>query len=336
MLYIDKAYIQRLSPQLEGFTQKKQNLYNCRCPICGDSQKQKYKMRGFIYEKKGKFRYMCHNCGASMGFAALMKQLNVSLYQEYVMEKWKHGKNTDAPEKLDKEVEYKFDFTPKFNTKCTFEYGQRVSELPETHPSKIYCVGRRLPKLDVLYHTPDFKMVVDKVSKGHKIPRNEKRIVIPFFNEKCELIALQGRSLDPNNSMRYITIKVKDVPKIYGLDRVDPTKTTFVTEGPLDSLFLDNAVAMAGSDIDKSFFKDFYNVVFIYDNEPRNKEIVKKIESAIDTGFSVFVWPEKIKEKDINDVIMSGIGSLELQSIISRNTHKSLEARLKLASWKRC
>lgn len=336
MLYIDKAYIQRLSPQLEGFTEKKQNLYNCRCPLCGDSQKKSYKMRGFIYEKKGKFRYMCHNCGAGMGLSALLKQLNISLYEEYIMEKWKHGKNTDVPEKLEKEVAHKFDFTPKFKKKCQFEYGERISELHETHPSRIYCVGRQLPKLDILYHTPDFKMVVDKVSQGHNIPRNEKRIVIPFFDEKCELIALQGRSLDPNNSMRYITIKVKDVPKIYGLDRVDPTETTYITEGPLDSLFLDNAVAMAGSDIDKTFFDDFSNVVFIYDNEPRNKEIVKKIESAIDYGFSVFLWPEKIKEKDINDVIMSGIDSSELQSIISRNTHKSLEARLKLASWKRC
>ena len=336
MLYIDKAYIQRLSPQLEGFTEKKQNLYNCRCPLCGDSQKKSYKMRGFIYEKKGKFRYMCHNCGAGMGLSALLKQLNVSLYEEYIMEKWKHGKNTDVPEKLEKEVAHKFDFTPKFKKKCQFEYGERISELHETHPSRIYCVGRQLPKLDVLYHTPDFKMVVDKVSQGHNIPRNEKRIVIPFFNEKGELIALQGRSLDPNNSMRYITIKVKDVPKIYGLDRVDPTETTYITEGPLGSIFLDNAVAMAGSDIDKTFFDDFSNVVFIYDNEPRNKEIVKKIESAIDYGFSVFLWPEKIKEKDINDVIMSGIDSSELQSIISRNTHKSLEARLKLASWKRC
>jgi hypothetical protein len=177
---------------------------------------------------------------------------------------------------------------------------------------------------------------VDKVSKGHNIPKNEKRIVIPFFNEKCELIALQGRSLDPKNSLRYITIKVKDVPKVYGLDRIDPEKTVYITEGPFDSLFLDNSLAMAGSDVDKSYFSSFSDIVFIYDNEPRNREIVKKIENTIDAGFSVFLWPEKIKEKDINDVILSGIDTLELQSIISKNTHKSLEAKLKLASWKRC
>ena len=336
MLYIDKAFIQRLSPQLEGFVQKKNNLYNFRCPICGDSQKKTYKMRGFIYEKKNNFRYMCHNCGASMSFANFMKEQNVSLYEEYVMEKYKQGRHNAGAENLEKEVKYEFDFKPKFSTKCDFEYGERISELHHTHPSRIYCEKRKLPKLDVLYHTPDFKFVVDKVSRGHRIPENEKRIVIPFFNEKCELIALQGRSMDPRNSMRYITIKVKDVPKVYGLDRVDPKKTTYVTEGPLDSLFLENCLAMAGSDVDKSFFKPFSDVVFIYDNEPRNREIVKKVERTIDDGYSVFIWPKNIKEKDINDVIMSGMDSLELQSIISINTHKSLEAKLKLMSWKRC
>lgn len=336
MLYIDRAYIQRLSPQLEGFVQKKNNLYNCRCPLCGDSQKKTYKMRGFIYEKKNNFRYMCHNCGASMSFANFLKNQNVSLYEEYVMEKWKEGKTNAGSHNHEKEIKYDFDFKPKFSTKCQFDYGERLTDLHTSHPARHYCDNRKLPKLDVLYYTPDFKFVVDKVSKGHNIPKNEKRIVIPFFNEKCELIALQGRSLDPKNSLRYITIKVKDVPKVYGLDRIDPEKTVYITEGPFDSLFLDNSLAMAGSDVDKSYFSSFSDIVFIYDNEPRNREIVKKIENTIDAGFSVFLWPEKIKEKDINDVILSGIDTLELQSIISKNTHKSLEAKLKLASWKRC
>jgi len=340
MIYIDRAYIQRLSPQLEGFVQKKNNLYNFRCPICGDSQKKTYKMRGFIYEKKNSFRYMCHNCGASMSFANFIKEQNHSLYEEYVMEKWKEGQNKSGPtqnlQNTEKDVKYDFDFKPKFSTKCVFEYGEKISDLHPTHPSRMYCEKRKLPKLDVLYHTPDFKFVVDKVAKGYNIPKNEKRIVIPFFNEKCELIALQGRSMDPKNPMRYITIKVKDVPKVYGLDRIDPAKTTYVTEGPFDSLFLDNCLAMAGSDVDKKYFKSFSDIVFIYDNEPRNREIVKKMERTIDSGFSIFIWPKNIKEKDINDVILSGMDTLELQSLISINTYKDLQAKLTFSAWKKC
>jgi len=335
MLYIDRSFIQRLSSQLEGFTQKKTNLYNCRCPLCGDSQKKTYKMRGFLYEKKNNFRYMCHNCGAGMSLGNFIKEVNVSLYQEYVMEKWKQGKSAPAGIK-EKDVPIKFDFAPKFSSKCSFDYGEKITDLSESHPARVYCEGRKLPMMDLLYYTDDFKSVVDKLKVTNNIPQKEKRIVIPFFDEKCDLIALQGRSLDPKSHMRYITIKVKDVPKIFGLDRVDPTKTVYVVEGPIDSLFVDNALAMAGSDIDKSYFKDFSDVVFVYDNEPRNKEIVKKIEQAIDNNFSVVIWPEKVRQKDINDMILSGIDITELQGILSKSTSKDLEAKLKIASWKRC
>ena len=160
--------------------------------------------------------------------------------------------------------------------------------------------------------------------------------IIIDHNEKCELIALQGRSLNPNSSMRYITIKIKEVPKIYGLERVDPEKTVYIVEGPLDSLFVENTLAMAGSDIDKSYFSDFSDVVFILDNEPRNQQIADKLLNIINDGFKVVLWPEKIKEKDINDIILSGIDTLELMDIISKNTVDDLEAKLRYSQWKKC
>ena len=337
MLYIDRTFIQRLSPQLEGFTKKRDTLYNFRCPICGDSKKKTYKMRGFLYEKKNNFRYMCHNCGASMGLGQFMKEVNPSLYEEYAIEKWKDGQSGKTKGNFEKDVDYKFDFTPTFKSKCSFDYGEKVSDLHQSHPAKKYCDQRNLPKQELLYYTDDFKSVVDKVSKeGYNLQKFDKRIVIPFFNEKCELIALQGRSLNPNSSMRYITIKIKEVPKIYGLERVDPEKPVYIVEGPLDSLFVDNSLAMAGSDIDKSYFSDFSDVVFILDNEPRNKQIVDKLSKIINDGFKVVIWPEKIKEKDINDIILSGIDTLELMDIISKNTVDDLEAKLRYSQWKKC
>ena len=121
MLYIDRTFIQRLSPQLEGFTKKRDTLYNFRCPICGDSKKKTYKMRGFFYEKKNNFRYMCHNCGASMGLAQFMKEVNPSLYEEYAIEKWKDGQSGKTKGNFEKDVDYKFDFTPTFKSKCSFD-----------------------------------------------------------------------------------------------------------------------------------------------------------------------------------------------------------------------
>lgn len=169
---------------------------------------------------------------------------------------------------------------------------------------------------------------------GYNLEENDSRIVIPFFDENKNLIYLQGRSLG-NNSLRYITIKINDGQKVYGLDRIDPSKTVYVTEGPIDSLFLDNAVAMVG-DIDLNYFNKYDDVVFIYDNEPRNLDIVNKMSKIISSKFGLVIWPNKLKEKDINDMILTGYDNLELQDIISKNTTYGLETKLKLATWRRC
>jgi hypothetical protein len=72
--------------------------------------------------------------------------------------------------------------------------------------------------------------------------------------------------------------------------------------------------------------------VWIYDNEPRNAEIHSRISKVIDRGERVVIWPSTIKEKDINDMILSG---LDVQSVIELNTYSGLEAKLKFTTWKK-
>jgi hypothetical protein len=74
------------------------------------------------------------------------------------------------------------------------------------------------------------------------------------------------------------------------------------------------------------------NPVWIYDNEPRNIEIVRRIGNTIDSGDSIVIWPESIDDKDINDMVMSG---LDVQSVIESNTYSGLEAKLKFNTWKK-
>ena len=335
MQHIDKIYISRLGAKLERFTEKRSNLFNCKCPLCGDSKKKSYKARGFIYIRKSNFNYMCHNCGASMSLSAFMKQIDPELHKEYVLEKWKSGqtgsrKNIATPE-------FKFD-APTFTKSkvCDFNLGTKVVDLPDNHPAKIYCIERKIPKLDLLYYTNKFKSLVSELTDGYDNLIEEERLVIPFFDSDCSVFALQGRALK-QSGMRYITIKIdEEKTKIYGLERLDPTKTSYVVEGPLDSLFLENSVAMAGADVDLQYFSEWKDVVFILDNEPRNKQIVDKYVKLIDAGFKVTVWPEKVKEKDLNDIILSGIDTSELKQIISKNTTYGLQAKLRVNNWKRC
>jgi DNA replicative helicase MCM subunit Mcm2 (Cdc46/Mcm family) len=136
--------------------------------------------------------------------------------------------------------------------------------------------------------------------------------------------------------MRYITIKViKDAPKIFGLDRVDINKRVYVVEGPIDSLFLYNAIAVAGSNLDSEYLK-FNDSIFIMDNERRNKEIIKKMEKIIEEGRTICIWPESVEEKDLNDMILAGYTPKEIQGIIDKNSHKGLDAEISLGEWRKC
>ena len=123
----------------------------------------------------------------------------------------------------------------------------------------------------------------------------------------------------------------EDAPKIYGLNTIDKNETVFITEGPFDSTFIRNAIAMCGADADVDRW-GISNPVWIYDNEPRNREILSRIERTINSGAKVVIWPDNIDDKDINDMVMSG---LNVQSVIESNIYSGLEAKLKFTTWKK-
>ena len=144
------------------------------------------------------------------------------------------------------------------------------------------------------------------------------------------VFGFQGRSLSPDG-LRYITVLLQeDQPKIFGLDKLDYEKTTYITEGPFDSMFLSNAIAMAGADV--SLPVGIHNCVFVYDNEPRNKQSIDRIARHISDGDSVVIWPSTIKEKDINDMILA---EHSVQEIVSSCTYSGLTATLKLNDWRK-
>ena len=321
MNHVDSKFINLLSPKLQKFKRVKSNLYNFRCPICGDSQKNKSKTRGYLYSVKADVNFKCHNCGASMTFSNFLKHIDPAVHKQYVFERFKEGK-TGRSTVVE---EPKFDFkSPKFKKKLNLP---TASENPRAEG---YLTARKLDP-SKFYYAENFKAFVNKLKPTFdSVENDEERIVIPLYYQK-QLIGLQGRSLGPSK-VKYITMMIdEDAPKIYGLDNIRTDAPVYVTEGPFDSTFIRNSIAMCGADADVAKW-GVRNPVFIYDNEPRNREILNRIGKAIDSGKSVVIWPSGIPDKDINDMVMSG---LDVQSVIESNTYSGLEAKLKFTTWKK-
>lgn len=333
-VFIDRTFLLRMSPKLGKFTQKKPDLYNFRCPICGDSQKNKSKARGFVYRKNNDYFYMCYNCGVSTTFFNFLKQVDTSLVKEYQLERYKEGSQNGNYTK------------PTFEaakTKPTFQKSlgiPSIDSLPSEHYAKTYVNSRKIPKElhKILYFAEDFKNFVESMQvEKDGLHEKDPRLVIPFYDADKNLIALQGRALG-ESKMRYITVKIADdTQKVFGLDRIDQDKTIYVTEGPIDSLFLDNAVATADSNLQSiSNIIDKKKVVLVFDNEPRNKDICKQIEKAIDDHYKVVIWPYMMKDyKDINEMILGNFLPDEIQDIIDNNTFVNLRAKMEFINWKK-
>jgi len=321
MDFIDVKYINLLSSRLSKFKRVKADLYNCRCPICGDSQKSKSKARGYFYSVKNNTNFKCHNCGVNISFNNFLKKIDPVIYKQYTFEKFKDN-HTGRNFVID-EPTFVFE-KPVFKTKIVLplcsevEIGRSYLEARKINPKKFYFAEK-------------FKEFANSLkSTFTNTNYEESRIIIPLYYKK-NLVGIQGRALNAN-SIKYITVMLDDdAPKIYGLDEINKEETVYVTEGPFDSTFIPNAIAMCGADADLDKW-GIGNRVWIYDNEPRNSEIVSRYASAIARGERIVIWPSDIKEKDLNDMILSG---RNVKSIVESNIYSGLEAKLKFTTWKK-
>lgn len=330
MNFIDIKYINFISSQLQLFSKKKSDLYNFRCPYCGDSQKYKNKARGYLFKKKNDMVFKCHNCGVGRTFTNFLKDQNSMLHDQYIMERYKEGLTGKGSQTANPDFNFQ---EPKFfrDRENSIEL-KKISELNTTHPAREYLENRKIKNLETFYYCPKFKEWTNsRVKVFDTLRKDSPRIIIPLKDTEGKLFGYQGRSLSPKAKIRYITIMLDESkPKVFGLDSIKTDEVVYVTEGPFDSTFIRNSIAMCGSDVDLSSFN--YQFVFVFDNEPRNKEIVSKIAKTIEQGYPVVIFPKNIVEKDINDMVMAGH---DVQSMVESNTYHGLEAKLKLSEWKK-
>ena len=326
--YIDVKYVNIISPFLQQFKKKGDFLWNFRCPYCGDSQKSRTKARGFVYRKKNDLFYKCHNCGVGTTLGKLIEHLDSKSYKDYIMERYKSGVKT-----VNKEPEFKFD-EPVFRSKDVCSTLNSLEELQDDHPARKIIDRRNLPisSYKDLFLCPEFYKFTNNLipNKFPSLDGDHPRLLIPFRDEKGEVFAYQGRAFG-DEKPKYLTIKLQERDKIFGLDKIDKRKEVLVVEGQLDILFLDNCIAVAGADV-PNLDCDF---TVVFDNEPRNKELLKQVEKAINRGHKICLWPEGLEYKDINDMILGGYTKEEIQDLIKHNTYQGTTATLWFTKWRK-
>lgn len=341
-LYIDIKYLNAIAHRLENFKKKSQDLFNCRCPLCGDSQRNKKRARGYFYRGKQDLYYKCHKCGASHHFGSFLKNFDPNQYSQYVVERYADGGHGRANAHKNVEKILKFEepkFTKKQDPKLIDQIMDRLDTLPDDHEVIHYVTDRKIPRdaFSRLYFIPNVKDIIQLNAKyKDSIITTEPRLAIPFFDGSGKLLVVSLRGIR-GESLRYINVKVdEDAPSIFGLDQVDTSKEILVVEGPLDSLFLDNSIACAGTSFGKIDQLPIQKekITIIFDNQPKNRDVGKLMNKYIDQGYKIVIWPD-VPGKDINEMIENGLTSSEIQSIINHNTFNGLSAKAKYAMWRK-
>jgi len=274
-----------------------------------------------------------------MKFKYFLKQIDNPLYYEYLKEVLvdKDGpkKETDLQQFVNKMKKPVFAKTTKIADL------KKISQLAPDHPAKLYVMKRRIPPHvhHKLYYAPKFKAWTNSqiANKFESLEFDDGRIIIPLLDEAGDMFGYQGRSLKKNDNMKYITILLNDDrPKVFGLDSIDKSKRVYVLEGPLDALFLSNSIASCGGKLETNIEAcDIENHVIVYDNEPRGKETIRKMEDSINAGHNICIWPNDIIQKDINDMVLAGFTPLEIKNIINENTYDNLSAKMQMLEWKK-
>jgi len=326
-LFVDKKYINLVSTYFNKFKWTSEKVASCRCVFCGDSERYKAKKRGFFFTKGDTYFYKCHNCGRSFNVYQVLELLNPSLCREYRVEaEWLKDKlditTTLEPKKqvISKELNITY-----------------VADLPEKHKARLYVDGRKIPNIhwNNIAYTEDFSEVAVQLNSDYKDRFFKEDRLLIVIRDKNQIIGIQGRSFSKTSKMKYITLKkYSDEEMYYNISNVNLDIPFYITEGAIDSMFLPNSVATLGVTGFKSIGEriDDVNATYIVDNQPLNKDVLRILKYLVDKGKRVLIFPSKIKEKDINEMVSNGI---DVMSLIEKNTFQGLEALVKFNEWKK-
>jgi transcription elongation factor Elf1 len=346
-LHVDIQWMHKISLSLLLFRKVKTDVYVCRCPVCGDSKNDKTKCRFYFYVKKGILKVSCKNCGypsPNSSFYFFMKDQFSEYFDEYKKDTLFDGFTSYRSGKQESDIP-SLGSKPSFNSEPNKPSMTHISDfkkkvipilnLSENHTAYQYLVGRKFQSSEMsrLYYTDDFKSISKIINEesSENLLENDPRIIIPFINENGYLEMIQGRSLK-DSKMKYLSIKANnDIDKIFGKYEIDETETVYCVEGPFDSLFVKNCIATCDANLTKAKAD-----VYIWDNQPRNKDVIRYMEKAIDENKNIVIWPNTPATKlDINDLMKLGLSKDNLMMVIKKCTFSGLSAKVKFMQWKK-
>lgn len=341
MHYLDKKYINLISNRLLNFKWVSNDTASFRCPVCGDSKKSLRKSRGSFFVYRTVTFFGCYNCGGSIDsngknptFDRFLFYFDQGLWQEFRLETLRDKDLYHTKETLKAEQEVKNIIIDPL----VFSNIKKISQLSINHPARKYVDKRKLTSFaDYLYYVSNFPKWVSEtfvhMKKWEKVAKHP-RLIFPCYDKNNALIGFTARAL-LENSIRYCHVKLsEDHDFLFGLERLDTNKKIKILEGNVDSLMIDNAIAVMGSNLNS--VHTFTNCVYIYDNQPRNKEICKLLESTIKAGKDVVIWPDGFEFKDLNDAVVKGNHTKEsLEKVIEENTFCGIMALVRFNQWKR-
>lgn len=358
MNYIDRKYLLILSNQLNLFKDKGNDVYTFRCPLCDDSKKNKLKTRGYLYleNKTSAYFYKCHNCHEAMSFSKFIERVSPGLFKEYKLEKYRSNhiesdlciveKDSDIGQYIKKSRKL-INLTVNKNNDILNTNCISLFNLDKNHVAVKYLQSREIPKerIDTLYYIDDIRNITSKIIKykDTNYPK-DSAIIIPFRDADGKLEVIQLRLLN-TPKLRYITLYINNSgEKIYGREFIDPTKPVYVLEGPIDSMFVDNAIACAGASLlsYSKYLHEMYNdVVFLFDVDYiDNKDVLKQLQKGVDANENVVIYDQKISngvvngDKDINDIVLRYKYTKEqLMKYLKSRTFMGIKAKIELSKF---
>jgi len=270
------------------------DFFNFRCNVCGDSKKSKHKKRAYILKRKNPWMFYCHNGCKPMTVLNWIKVYFPIHFKDYYRELLRSSSEIIKPLPIIKNPIVKKNNEEKEQTKFFIPIKKGITS--PFAKAVLTCIDRRIPE-----------EVWSKwfVSIGGMY---NNRMIIPFFDDKGKIYYYQGRSLY-GQEPKYLSRKGEH-NSIYNYYLVDKSKPVPVLEGPIDSIFVENSIAITGVKIEDKRLKDFPHKRFLIDMDNTTNDTKKKTMELLSKGEYVFCWKKfmktfniPMKDKwDVNDI----------------------------------